>query len=94
MARSTRDGGWRGAASRPIAMHRRRRRTDRVAATRQIGYQGGTVYDRTALQGATATPAAQRPGSRTPPLGELPRQLISEKIWVNQINIVSLHHEI
>ena len=71
MARSPRDGGWRGAAPRSVALHRRRRRTDRVAATRQVGHQGGAVHDRATFEGVAATPAAQRPGSSPPAMGEL-----------------------
>lgn len=70
MARSPRDGARRGAAPWVVALHRRWRRTDSAAATRQIRHQGGTIHDRVALQGAAATPDTQRPGGRPPALGE------------------------
>ena len=78
MARSQRDGGWRGAAPRPVALHRRWRRADRAAATRQVGYQSGAVYDRTPFQRTAATPDTQRPGGRPPALGESLRRLTAE----------------
>ena len=78
MARSQRDGGWRGAAPRPVALHRRWRRADRAAATRQIRYQSGTIHDRVALQGAAATPDTQRPRGRPPALGESPGGLTAK----------------
>ena len=93
MARSPRDGGWRGAAPRPIALHRRRRRADRVAATRQIGHQGGAVHDRTALQRTAAAPAAQRLGSCPPALGELPGGLTVKDYFAKQEKIRILLYE-
>lgn len=87
MARSPRDGGWRGTAPRPIALHRRRRRADRAAATRQVRYQGGAVHDRAALEGVAATSAAQRPGGCPPALGELYRGLTTKDYFAKQEKI-------
>ena len=94
MARSPRDGARRGAAPRPVALHRRRRRADRAAATRQVGYQSGAVHDRTALQRVAATPVAQRHGSRTAALGELYGGLTAKDYFAKQEKICNVANEI